>query len=190
MKFSTQVSLIFLFAIASLQALAQWGQEELTEKPSFKDRVFTGGGVGLSFGSNYDFISLSPIIGYRLSQRVAAGTSIIFRYTNYKYVTPNVSTTDYGLSPFLRFQFYGPLFLHAEYEYLNTQYVDGYTGLKVRKDFSSFMAGGGFFQPIGRHTAFFVTALYNFSYRATTNPFDYYPYSSPFVLRAGITAGF
>jgi hypothetical protein len=52
------------------------------------------------------------------------------------------------------------------------------------------MAGGGFFQPIGRHTAFFVTALYNFSYRNPSNPYDYYPYSSPFVLRAGITAGF
>jgi hypothetical protein len=190
MRFLKQIALLFFFGLFSLQVQAQWGDEEMAEKPSFKDRIFTGGGVGLSFGSNYDFISLSPIIGYRLSQRLAAGTSIIFRYTNYKYVTPDVSTTDYGISPFLRFQFYGPLFLHAEYEYLNTQYIDAYTGQTVRKDFSSFMAGGGFFQPIGRHTAFFVTALYNFSYRNPSNPYDYYPYSSPLVLRAGITAGF
>lgn len=180
---------LLLLSFYSLRVSAQWGQEEITDKPSLRDRIFTGGGMGLSFSQNFDFISVSPLIGYRLSQKAAAGTSIIFRYTNYKYVTPNVSTTDYGLSPFLRYQFYGPLFLHAEYEYLNTQYID-FNGEKVRKDFSSFMAGGGFFQPIGRHSGFFMMALYNFSYRSPSNPYDYYPYSSPLVLRVGITAGF
>jgi hypothetical protein len=185
----TCVIILLLVLTASFQANAQWGNEEMVEKPAFKDRIFTGGGVGMSFSQSYDFISLSPIIGYRLSQKLAAGTSIIFRYTNYKYVTPKVNTTDYGVSPFLRYQFYGPLFLHAEYEYLNTQYLDAsYT--RVRKDFTSLMAGGGFFQPMGRHTAFFITVLYNFSYRNPTNQFDYYPYSSPLVLRAGFTAGF
>jgi hypothetical protein len=64
-----------------------------------------------------------------------------------------------------------------------------YSGQSVRKSFSSFMAGGGIFQPIGRHAGFFAMALYNFSYQNTTAN-DYYPYSSPFVLRVGITAGF
>lgn len=180
---------IFLLLIVTFQASAQWGEEQLQDKPSFKDRVFTGGGVGMSFSQSYDFISLSPIIGYRATQKLAVGTSIIFRYTSYKYVTPKVNTTDYGLSPFIRFNFYGPLFLHAEYEYLNTQYID-YNGSRARKDFTSLMAGGGFFQPMGRHTGFFVLALYNFSYRNPANPYDYYPYSSPLVLRAGFTAGF
>jgi hypothetical protein len=52
------------------------------------------------------------------------------------------------------------------------------------------MAGGGMFQPIGRHAGFFAMVLYNFSYRNPTGPNDYYPYSSPFVLRVGLTAGF
>lgn len=180
--------MLMVLSCLSLQANGQWGEEQMEEKPSFKDRIFTGGGFGLSFSSTYDFISVSPIIGYRLSPKLAAGTSIIFRYTNYKYVTPSVNTTDYGISPFLRFQFYGPLFLHAEYEYLNTQYINA-NSEKVRQDFSSFMAGGGFFQPVGRKAALFITALYNFSYR-TPLPNQYYPYNSPLVLRAGITAGF
>jgi len=171
-----------------MSALAQWGDEQLAEKPSFKDKVFFGGGFGLSFSSNYDYFSLSPIIGYRVNQRLATGVNIIFRYTNYKYVTPNVSTNDYGLSPFLRFQLYGPLFLHAEYEYLNYQYIT-YTGETFRQNYNSFLAGGGFFQPMGRNAGFFATILYNFSYR-TPGPNDYYPYSSPLVIRAGITAGF
>jgi hypothetical protein len=81
------------------------------------------------------------------------------------------------------------LFLHAEYEYLNYAYPISQTE-SMRKGFNSFLAGGGFFQPIGRRAGLYVAALYNFSYKdpATTN--DFYPYNSPLVLRAGITAGF
>jgi hypothetical protein len=175
-------------ASLSIDANAQWGEEQMAEKPSFKDRMFFGGGFGLSFSSTYDYFSVSPIIGYRLTQKVATGLSIIYRYNNYKYVTPSVSTNDYGVSPFIRYQFYGPLFLHAEYEYLNNQYIT-YSGEPIRKSFNSFMAGGGLFQPISRHAGFFVSVLYNFSYINST-PTNYYPYSSPWILRAGITAGF
>ncbi len=181
--------LLMLVGSLSLSANAQWGEEPMAEKPSFRDRMFFGGGLGLSFSSSYDYFSVSPIIGYKLSQRVATGLSLIYRHTTYKYVTPSISTNDYGVSPFIRYQFYGPLFLHAEYEYLNNQYVT-YTGEAVRKSFTSFMAGGGFFQPVGRHAGFYASALYNFSYRKPTSPYDYYPYSSPLVLRVGITAGF
>jgi outer membrane protein assembly factor BamA len=179
---------MILVGSLSLSAHAQWGDEQMADKPSFTDRMFFGGGLGLSFSSNYDYFSVSPIIGYRLSQKLATGLSIIYRYNNYKYVTPAVSTNDYGVSPFLRYQFYGPLFLHAEYEYLNNEYITN-AGEPVRKSFTSFIAGGGFFQPISRHAGFYVTALYNFSYHSPT-PNDFYPYSSPWILRAGITAGF
>jgi hypothetical protein len=181
--------LLPLMILLSLNVYAQWGEEEMAEKPSIKDRMFFGGGFGMSFSSDYDFFSISPIIGYRLSPKVATGLSITYRYTNYKYVTPNVSTNDYGVSPFIRYQFYGPLFLHAEYEYLNYEYIT-YTGESVRESFSSFMAGGGFFQPVGRRAGIYISVLYNFSYRNPTSPYDYYPYSSPLVVRAGITAGF
>ncbi len=181
--------LLLLMITLSLSGNAQWGEEQMEEKPSLKDRMFFGGGFGLSFSSNYDFFSVSPIIGYRLSPKVATGLSITYRYTKYKYVTPSISTNDYGLSPFIRYQFYGPLFLHAEYEYLNYEYIT-YTGESNRKSFTSLMAGGGFFQPVGRRAGLYLSLLYNFSYRNPTSPNDYYPYSSPFVVRAGITAGF
>ncbi len=182
-------ALLILVGSLSLSAHAQWGEEQMTDKPSFTDRMFFGGGLGLSFSSQYDYFSVSPIIGYRLSQKLATGLSIIYRYNNYKYVTPSISTNDYGVSPFIRYQLYGPLFLHAEYEYLNNEYVT-YTGEPIRKSFTSFMAGGGFFQPVGRKAGFYASALYNFSYRNPTSQNDYYPYSSPWVLRVGITAGF
>jgi hypothetical protein len=51
------------------------------------------------------------------------------------------------------------------------------------------MAGGGFFQPIGAKAGFFLMALYNFSYKEAGQG-DVSPYNSPFILRAGVTAGF
>ncbi|MBL7869988.1 MAG: hypothetical protein JNM78_00145 [Cyclobacteriaceae bacterium] len=181
--------ILLIIFLGSLTAYGQWGDEEMDQKPSIKDRIFTGGGFGLSFSSNYDFFSLSPIIGYRVTQRLATGVNIIYRHTTYKFVTPKISTNDWGLSPFVRYQVHGPIFLHAEYEYLNNQYVT-YSSQSVRKSFNSIMAGGGIFQPIGRRAGFFAIALYNFSYRNPTSAADYYPYSSPIVLRAGVTAGF
>lgn len=164
---------------------AQWGEEEMAEKPSFRDRIFTGGGLGASFSSYYNFISVSPLVGITLTSRLATGVQFTYRYSQYKTYTPKITTNDYGVSPFVRFSVIGPLFLHAEYEYLNYEYP--YTGGGSdtnRLGFSSFMAGGGLFQPVGRRAGLYLLALYNFSYGPNS------PYDSPLVLRAGITAGF
>jgi hypothetical protein len=107
MKLRRLFFLLAAFLCLSLGVSAQWGDEQMAEKPSLKDRMFFGGGFGMNFSSNYDFFSISPIIGYKLSPRVASGISVIYRYTKHKYVNPSVSTNDYGVSPFLRYQFYG-----------------------------------------------------------------------------------
>lgn len=168
-------------------AFAQWGEDELAEKPSFKDRIFTGGGLGGGFSSYYSYISVTPLVGVSVTPRLATGVQFTYRYSKYNYSnSPDVSYNDFGVSPFVRFQVYGPVFLHAEYEYLSYQYKRSPTSEIERYGFNSFMAGGGFFQPIGRRAGFFLLALYNFSYNASV----YSPYASPLVLRAGVTAGF
>lgn len=175
-----------MLVVLSLQASAQWGDETLSDKPAFKDRIFVGGGIGGGFGSSQDFFSISPIIGYKLNEKLVPGISLMFRYTNNKFYTPHISTTDYGISPFIRYMIGGGLFLHTEYEYLNYEYPTSPTETR-RQGFSSFLAGGGFFQPIGRRAGFYASALYNFSYKSNT---QIYPYSSPLIFRFGITAGF
>lgn len=176
-----------LFCIT--QASAQWGDQPMADKPSFTDRFFTGGGLGGGFSSTVDWFSISPIVGYKLSQRVAPGISFMYRYSNYKYPAYNISTSDYGISPFVRVNVYGPFFLHVEYEHLNYEYPTPTTSNpyeSVRKSYSSFLAGGGMFQPIGKHAGLYATMLYNFSYQTT----GYSPYTSPIIFRVGITAGF
>jgi hypothetical protein len=175
------VLLLFSFVVK-----AQWGDDEMEEKPSFRDRIFTGGGFGLSFTSYTDYFSISPLIGYKITSKLAAGIQFQYRYTNYKTVTPRISTNDYGASPFVRYFVYPPFFIHTEYEYLNYQFIGSKTE-KFRRSYNSFMAGGGFFQSIGGRAGIYAMALYNFSY---VNSYNYSPYSSPWVFRVGITAGF
>ena len=168
-------------------AMAQWGDEEMSDEPTLRERIFTGGGFGLSFSSYYDFVSVSPLIGYKVTPKLAAGVQVQYRYTKYKEVTPKFSTNDYGISPFVRYNIYSPFFIQAEYEYLNYEYL-AYDG-RHRKAYNSFLAGGGLFQPLGRRAGFYALALYNFSYRAA-GVNEATPYDSPLVLRVGVTAGF
>jgi len=175
-------TLVILILLAlTTPSFAQWGDEEMEEKADWKERIFTGGGFGMAFSSYQDYISVSPLVGYKITPKLAAGIQVQYRYTNYK--TYKFKANDYGISPFIRYNVYPPFFLHAEYEYLNYQF-----GENIRKNFNSVLAGGGIFQPIGRRAGFYALALYNFSYSASSSYLT--PYDSPLVLRAGITAGF
>lgn len=179
----------FLFTLlfiscAGVVAFAQGKDNSLKGAP-FKDRIVTGGGFGLGFGSVQDFVSVSPMIGYRLTAKLLAGTGVTYRYTNYKVVKPSIKLNDYGLNPFMRFTVYRNIFLQTEYEYLNYEYPVN-VAETTRRNFDSFLAGGGFIQPIGRRASFYMMALYNFSYQQTSS---YSPYDSPIVFRAGINIG-
>ncbi len=156
-----------------------------------KDRVVFGGGFGLSFSSYQDFISVSPQVGYFITRKLVAGTGVTYRYTNYKYYSPSIKLNDYGVNPFLRFTVYRNIFIQTEYEYLNYEFPDynaGVAGETTRKNFNSFLAGGGFVQPVGQKVSFYIMALYNFSY-SDPRPGEYTPYSSPLIIRAGINIG-
>lgn len=178
--------LFTLFFVSALSAAAfSQGKDNSLKGAPLKDRIVTGGGLGLGFGSVQDFFSVSPVIGYQLTTKLLAGTGVTYRYTNYKVFKPSIKLNDYGLNPFLRFTFYRNIFLQTEYEYLNYEYpLKG--AETTRRDFNSFLAGGGFIQPIGRRAALYIMALYNFSYQETAL---YSPYDSPIVFRAGINLG-
>lgn len=168
-----------------LEGFSQGKNNSLKGMP-LKDRIVIGGGIGgLGFGQVRDFIAVSPMIGYRVTARLLAGTGLTYRYTNYKVTRPSIKLNDYGITPFLRFTVYRNIFLQSEFEYLDYEFPVP-PAETMRMSFDSFMAGGGFIQPLGDRFAFFAMALYNFSYK----DHDLYsPYDSPFVLRAGINIG-
>ncbi|WKZ59006.1 MAG: hypothetical protein QY309_14160 [Cyclobacteriaceae bacterium] len=174
---------IFLMLCAGF-AIAQGENNSLKGTPA-KERIVTGGGFGLGFGNVQDFVSVSPVIGYAVTRKFLVGSGLSYRYSKYKIPEPDVSFNDYTINPFARFTVYNGIFLQTEYEFMNYQLLVG--GEKQRRTFNSFLGGAGYIQPLGERTAFFVMALYNFSY--TASDALYTPYQSPWVIRAGINIG-
>lgn len=175
-----------LVCVVTVAGYSQGKNNSLSGVP-FKERIVTGGGFGLSFGNQQDVISLSPILGYKLTERFMLGTGVSYRYTKFKYYKPAITLKDYGINPFARFMIQKGFFVQMEYEYLNYEFPATATE-STRKTFSSVFAGGGLIQPLGGKTYLFIMALYNLSYTEPA-PGEYTPYQSPFVLRAGINIG-
>jgi hypothetical protein len=87
--------LIFMLLFSFQHLSAQ--QQTFTPAPqnNFWDRVQFGGGLGLSFGSGYTDITVSPSAIYNINSIVAVGTSLQFGYVAAKN---NYSSIIYGAS--------------------------------------------------------------------------------------------
>lgn len=148
-------------------------------------KIFWGGGIGLSFG-DVQYFELWPMVGINVTPKLGTGVQLMYRYRKDTRYEQDLSTNDYGATLFGRYKVAGPLFLHAEYEYLNYEYYTNVsTGAKDRDDFGSFLAGGGVSQQAGRNVSLYALALYNFSYDEPDSP-----YADPWVIRFGVGVGF
>lgn len=176
---------VFVFGIVT-QSFSQGKANSLQGVPA-KERIVTGGGMGLGFSNVQDFISVSPVLGYQMTKRLMGGVGVTYRYTNYKFYNPAIKLNDYGLNPFLRFTIFRNIFLQSEFEHLNYEFPLS-NRETTRQDFNSFLAGGGFIQPLSDKVGFYLMALYNFSYK-TPGVNQYVAYQSPIVIRAGINIG-
>jgi hypothetical protein len=172
-RFAAVFALLVLLACVSTTARAA------------SDRVWFGGGVGLSFGT-VDYIEVSPLVGYRLTDDVSLGGGLFYRYRSDGRYSPSLDTSDYGANVFGRYRVAPPVFLQVEYEYLDYEYAR-IGGSTDRETFDSVLAGAGFVQPAGGRASLFVLGLYNFSY--DDNDLRS-PYSDPWVFRVGVSIGF
>jgi hypothetical protein len=148
-------------------------------------KIFYGGTIGLSFG-DVEYLEISPLIGVNLTRELGVGVSFLYRARKDKRYPETLTTEDYGATLFGRYNLPGPLYLQAEYEYLDYEYRTSYYGTETKRDdFSSFMAGGGVSQAIGGNASMYATVLYNFSYDQADSPYD-----NPWIVRFGVGVGF
>jgi hypothetical protein len=162
-------------------------REEDAERPAkaASSRIWVGGGIGLSFGT-VDYVEVAPMIGYSATDKLSIGGSLVYRYRKDGRFSPSVSTTDYGGSLFGRYQVTAPIFVHAEYEYLNYEFV--LPNLSTDRDtYGSVLVGPGFAHSAGGRASVFVLALYNLTYDSDDLRS---PYSDPWVYRVGVGFGF
>jgi len=170
-----------------LVAGAAHAQRDIDEDTgwSLKDRIYVGGGFGLSGGTDYSgykyfTFSLSPIVGYMITPQLSAGTGITYQYLSYGDL--NIKLHQYGVSPFVRYnikQFFG----QVEYNVISTPYVivdNNGVYASRRATYDRLLEGIGVAQPIGERAKINLLAMYDLLY---TSDRSQSPFGSPWVLR-------
>ena len=170
----------------SAKAQEQSGQvERITPSKKSKkqvSRLFFGGGIGGGYSTYNSYIQITPIIGYRVTQKIQIGTRLTYMHQWYQDVYgKKYNSNIYGGSLFLRYVFWKLLYVQTEYEILSGP--DYYSAdANATRTINSLFAGLGFMQHIGGSAFLTVSVLYNFL------DDRYSPYSNPLV-RVGFGVG-
>ncbi|WP_348797990.1 hypothetical protein [Flavobacterium adhaerens] len=126
----TRTSFILFGLLFYENVIAQYTQMPQSRSP-FWEKVQFGGGLGLSFGSGYTDIMVSPSAVYNFNPVVAVGTSLLFGYVN----TDTYESIYYGgsliglVNPIPQIQLSAELEqtrFNTDYEYLGGHFSDDY----------------------------------------------------------------
>ncbi len=150
---------------------------------SFKDRLFFGGDIGLQFGS-ITYVNLSPIVGYKLTERLGIGLGPMYAYLNDKRFTGYEYTANsYGGRLFGQYMVIENAMAYSEFSMVNSDVIDDITYVQKRVNIPSLLVGGGYVTPIGDASSFNIMVLFNL----IEDRFSYY--ENP-IIRAGVNVGF
>jgi len=161
------LSIILLF-IATL-SFAQKGENVVDKQSGWQDRIYVGGGFGLSGGSGGGSVSLSPLVGYMITSRLSGGVGATYQY--YKF--GDFSDNRYGGQVFLRMNTIRRIFLYTSYEFFN--YSTGAFFEGPRRTVTRLPVGAGMSQPMGSRASLNFLAAYDVLWDQTA-------YSSPWIF--------
>lgn len=178
------IALLLMFLAFWPEVSAQYRQSKRRPQSNsgLSDRIYFGGGGGFSGGTQFLNVAVSPLVGYKFTDKFSAGVQLVYQYVKFG----DASANNYGGGPFVRYNFSQKLFGYSQYEYLNYGLTSGaMSNSNERLDFTSWFVGLGYTEPIGERVAFNITGLYNLLYRDGSNS----PYRSPLQFRVGIVTG-
>ena len=156
--------------------------EEPAAAPA-EGKVFTGGTIGVSFGS-YFRLSVQPLIGYNFTPKFSGGVKLGYEYINDNRYEPSVTWHNYGASLFGRFRFIPQAYLHAEFAYVN--YGAKTANLETERIWVPFLyLGAGYYKPLSPKTALFIEVLFDVL-QDDNSPYDEW---QP-MISFGVVAGF
>ncbi len=168
----TGIVLMLIFFV-SMNSFAQKGDLVFDEQSKFTDRLYFGGGMGLSGGSWGTSISLSPIVGYMVSNRLSVGVGATYQFYKYQDNYYDYQDNRYGGSVFARMNLFKQIFAYGEYSFLNYS-INGDTN--NRDTVNRLPLGLGFSQRMGTRSSFNIVAAYDMLYEVNG------PYASPWVF--------
>ena len=144
-----KIILLLAFVISfSVFSLAQ----DSTEQRGFKkEKLFTGGSVSLSFGSNSFLIGVNPVLGYSLTNWADAGLAINYNYTSYRDVSvfdDKLRQSVYGGGVFTRLFPVRFIFVQGqlEHNFIKQKYIppNGASSETDNRSATSLLVGGGY----------------------------------------------
>lgn len=151
-----------------------------SQESNWSDKIYIGGNLGLGFG-DITYVDVSPIVGYRITERFSSGAGLTYLY--FKDTRFDYQASTIGWSIFSRYNLSEQIFLHAEFQ------RQTYTAKSISLDVESqrvsvpyLLLGGGYIQPMGANSALFVSILYD----VIEDPNSLY--QNP-IIRAGVTFG-
>ncbi len=169
------------FSVAQEEGQDQPKQEDESyyQKPSILDKWAPGGNFSLQFGT-ITYVEVSPMVGYRFTDKFTAGPGFTYRYFKIRGFE---ASSIYGPRAFARYVIGRQFFVQSEYENLSVAIATGDPREPITREWvPGLFIGGGLFQPIGQRAGFMVGAFYNLNYDSTRRV-----YNSPWVFNAGFT---
>ncbi len=154
------------------------------DKPSTgffnNEKISFGGNFGLGFGS-ITYVNASPMIGYRLTERLTTGVGAIYSYTHYakEIYGQAFSTSVLGGSAFARYRVLDNIYGIAEFQTLSLNALDPFTNRNIRVPADVLFLGAGYLSQISPR------AYVNFAVLFDVIEDVYSPYTNP-VIQAGI----
>ena len=186
-----RIGLFTLFFAAALGAFAQGGTAASSRKDprSLGDRLWFGGGVGLSFGT-VTAIQVDPLVGYKVDQegKFSVGLGGSYWYYSDNRYNPSVDYTGYGYRVFSRYRVIEPLYLHTEFLHLNVDRLDrvNFPEPRVVKIWvPHLLVGAGYVQNLGGRSAIFFQVLFD----VLQDPNSVYANQGP-IFSGGVGIGF
>ncbi|MBT4775075.1 MAG: hypothetical protein HOH13_09910 [Crocinitomicaceae bacterium] len=158
----------------------------------FKDRLYTGGDLGLSLG-NLTFVNVNPILGYMIDDELSAGVGLKYIYYRERYPEYNweYSNSMFGGSIFARYLIGDSFIAHAELETMNAEVRPFLSTTLTRKWVPVGLLGGGYRQGVG-NTYFQILVLYD-AINDRDSPYRseylFGPSNLPIIIRGGLILG-
>lgn len=121
-------------------------------------RVFVGGDIGATFG-DYTQITISPLIGYNISNQVSTGIQFIYNHSWQEINTGQVNQTSlqsntYGGNIFLQYAPVSSFYLKGEFEYDSYGNYETSQGTKVTQAVPFIFLGMGYSKAISKYASF------------------------------------
>lgn len=136
-------------------------------KPNPKQsKWYYGGSIGFNFWNDYFYLSVQPLIGYKVTPQFSVGGRLGYSYiSDDRSSFGNVKSHNYGASVFTRYRIIPKIYAHAEFVYASTE---RHTFNFLQQQFNServwvpyFLLGGGYSQQISPNVWGYVEVLFD-----------------------------